>query len=454
MVITIIDALPLVVCLFWMLIHGVMAFRTRSYWHVMVLLATSVLYLFSDCCYYVPTASYSLLTSASNLSQFTGPCIIPLVMLYIHNLRTGKEDRTVMLTWIFVPVILFTVAELLTTIAGREDIETFIEALYTGRKGPIMNWNEFEVRMYYYFAVIVFRVVLVTEVITLVSTFFRHRRVDGYKWQHVRDFFFHGGKISVVELQYFNMLPIFILVAAKLFLFRDFLVEHIWLTMGLAVLMALLLCPFCYVTLFGAKKMITARELWHCFLYNYGPDNKGQVLEEIVACLAEDSDAQTLVHMQNMIGLDLEDESVVPSIPQAAFMADHSLARGIFSVAPKSSEEEGLMARFEKLMTEERAFLQPGLTLVDVADHLDTNKSYISRLVNNTYKLPFPDMINTLRIDYAEEYIVNHRDATQAEIAIACGFPSASSLNIAFKKVTGMTPRIWLATYDYYHPQK
>ena len=52
-------------------------------------------------------------------------------------------------------------------------------------------------------------------------------------------------------------------------------------------------------------------------------------------------------------------------------------------------------------------------------------------------------------MDYAEQYIVAHRDAKQAEIATACGFISASSFNNTFKKVTGMTPKIWLATFDH-----
>ena len=88
------------------------------------------------------------------------------------------------------------------------------------------------------------------------------------------------------------------------------------------------------------------------------------------------------------------------------------------------------------------------MTLVDVAEKLHTNKTYVSRLVNNTYEMPFPDLINTLRVDYAEQYISAHRDARQNEIAQACGFSSASSFNNIFKKVTGMTPKIWLATSE------
>ena len=452
MIHTIIDVLPLAACLFWMLLHAVLAYRTNTFLHSMALMGMCILYLFSDCCYYDPSASYALLTTASNLSQFSAPCVIPLVMLYIHSLRTGKKDRTIQLTWVFVPVILLTVAELTTTLAGRDNMEVFIEALYTGRMGSISNWSSFPIRMYYYFAVIVFRVVLVVEVLAMLLTFLRHWRIDGYAWKHVKDFFFHKGRINVVELQYFNLIPAFVLVSAKLFLFRDFLVAHLWVTSILSILMTLFISPFCFATLFGAKKTITFREMWYGFIYNYRPENKSQVIEEIVAGVAEDSNSQTLMHIQDIVGLDLEREAAATT--PVAFMTDHALVREIFSAVPKTPEEESLMARFEKLMTVERVFLQPGLTLIDVADRLETNKSYVSKLVNNTYKLAFPDMINTLRIDYAEEYIVSHRDATQAEIAVACGFPSASSLNSAFKKVTGMTPRIWLASYDLYHPQQ
>ena len=126
-------------------------------------------------------------------------------------------------------------------------------------------------------------------------------------------------------------------------------------------------------------------------------------------------------------------------------------ARHLYEKMMENRDDESLVGRFERLMTQERLFLQPGLTLMDVAEKLNTNKTYISKLVNQTYNIPFPDLVNTLRIDYAEEYLISHRDATQMDIARACGFPSASSLNNTFKKVTGMTPRIWLATYDQHH---
>jgi AraC-like DNA-binding protein len=97
------------------------------------------------------------------------------------------------------------------------------------------------------------------------------------------------------------------------------------------------------------------------------------------------------------------------------------------------------------MMIDEQAFLHPSLTLSDVAERLHSNKTYVSKMVNHTYNMGFPEVLNILRIDYAEQYIISHRDATQEEIAKACGFLSASSLNSTFKRITGYTPKVWAA---------
>lgn len=108
--------------------------------------------------------------------------------------------------------------------------------------------------------------------------------------------------------------------------------------------------------------------------------------------------------------------------------------------------EDSLRAKFENFLINQEAFLRPGLTMGDVAKELKTNRTYVSQLVNKTYSMTFPEFLNSLRIDYAEQYILHNRNASQQEVARACGFPSASSFNVTFKKITGVTPRIWLAT--------
>ena len=110
------------------------------------------------------------------------------------------------------------------------------------------------------------------------------------------------------------------------------------------------------------------------------------------------------------------------------------------------ADEDTLRIKFEDLIVSEQLFLKQGVRLADIATMLDTNRTYVSRLVNNTYNMSFSDYINTLRIDYAEQYLLHHRDAKQSDIATACGFPNASAFNNVFKKITGVTPKIWLAT--------
>ncbi|MBR4842815.1 MAG: helix-turn-helix transcriptional regulator [Bacteroidaceae bacterium] len=107
------------------------------------------------------------------------------------------------------------------------------------------------------------------------------------------------------------------------------------------------------------------------------------------------------------------------------------------------SDEDPLRVKFEALMKDEQIFLRHGLKITDVAAMLKTNRTYISKLVNNTYHMSFSDFINTLRIDYAEQYLIHNRSARQNEIAKTCGFPNASSFNSVFRKITGMTPRAW-----------
>ena len=114
------------------------------------------------------------------------------------------------------------------------------------------------------------------------------------------------------------------------------------------------------------------------------------------------------------------------------------------TVAPRPPDP-GLEARFAKLMFEERLYLQPGLTLETLPTRLHTNRTYVSRLVNGSYGQRFPDFLCSMRIAAAEEYILAHPGARQAEIAAACGFPNAPAFNAAFKKLTGQTPRIWAA---------
>jgi len=105
-----------------------------------------------------------------------------------------------------------------------------------------------------------------------------------------------------------------------------------------------------------------------------------------------------------------------------------------------------LNADFERLFFERRAYLEPHLTLAEMARRLHSNKTYVSRLVNEVYGMSFTDLTNGSRIQYAREYIAAHPDTPLYEVATACGFCYDTFFYQVFKQYTGITPATFLAS--------
>ena len=432
--------LPLAFCLFWMYIHTVMAPRTSTFVAIMCLLAAVSLFLLSDCLYYDQNSSPKILPLACNLSQLSAPSVIPLLIIYIERFRTGADVRTKQLLWIIAPVILFTVAEMLTLLAGRPTIVSFLNKISTEGVTIMKNTQDPELRLYFYSAVIGYRIVISAEFLLLFNFFIRSARREGFKLSHIRDFF-RGEKADTMELQFANLAPIVVLFFLKLFFFRYFLNNHHLFSILLSAALAMILCPFCYVALFGARKRLSIRDMQNGNRFNFSSKDKNVILEEMLTDMLEEADKGTLTRIQAKYGVEL-------NVPMEQEEKKPSYVERLLSGATRPVDEDSLMGRFEHLMKDEKIFLQSGLTLEEVADHLNSNKTYVSKMVNSTYNISFPELVNTLRIDYAEDYIANHREARQEDIAKACGFPSASSFNNTFKRITGMPPRIWLATHE------
>ena len=448
MILTYIIYLPMMFGLFWMLIHTLLASKTVTFSSILLVFAAWTVYAFSDCVYNDFMIGTPLLTAASNASQLSGPCIIPAVLMYMQKLRTKKPVKAQQALIIVFPVTLFTVALLLTYLAGPAELETFIERLYSEGNSVLKDYpHRSLIRLYFIFAVIAYRVVLLSEILLLLSRILRDNQEYHFSIRKLTRFLFGKGKITVVELQYFNLILIFSLAIAKIFLFRDMLEAHRWISPSLAVILTLFISAFAFVALFSAKKEVSRHELFHGWQYNYSPDTQQQHIENSVNNFLMENGEQGVQVLRDFLG----EIKVEAKASQEEDDDELTLAERIFSDKNRTWAPNSLMGRFERMMMEDKAFLHSGLTLLDVAENLGTNKTYASRMINNTYKMSFPDLINTLRIDYAEEYIVTHRNAKQTDIATACGFTSAAALNSAFRKVTGLTPRIWLASYDQRH---
>ena len=99
--------------------------------------------------------------------------------------------------------------------------------------------------------------------------------------------------------------------------------------------------------------------------------------------------------------------------------------------------------KLSELISNERLFENPRLTLLDVANALDTTTKNVSKVVNEGFEMNFNDFVNFHRIEEVKNRIKNgeHRKSTLLGIALDCGFNSKATFNRAFKKSTGVSPK-------------
>ena len=91
-------------------------------------------------------------------------------------------------------------------------------------------------------------------------------------------------------------------------------------------------------------------------------------------------------------------------------------------------------------MTEREFYRKTDLRITDVSSELNTNRSYISNIVNLDFGTTFSELINSYRVVYAKKLLQENSLYVLDYIAEESGFASVNSLLRAFKKATGLTP--------------
>lgn len=437
--------MPVVACAFWILIHLLEGFRIRSFANVVTLLIFTALFLFSDSCYTDVRTNWSIITTTGLIAQFATPCIIPILGSYLKRLRNDPGPHPLQLLWIIAPTALLTSGLLLYFLSGDTAIQQFNADLEANGSAILKNYKGTTVMLYFISTAMVYRLVIVLELLIFIVTGIHDAIRDKSKFSHVIGFFFGGKRIHVKGLQLFNIVFLWIIISFKLVLFEKYINDHQWTMALAAALMSVGISAFSYTALFSAKPMVSLKELLNGWKYNYSPENKSEIIKEHLEEILEDADDSIVSHIQEITGGNPapEDQSEGETVEKTKTVTGH-----LFDAVDDNPDDDSLRGRFQHLMVDENLFLMPRLSLNDVAERLHSNKTYVSKMVNNTYNLGFPELINTLRVDYAEQYILNHRHARQDEIAAACGFLSASSFNNTFKKITGMTPKMWVANED------
>lgn len=117
-------------------------------------------------------------------------------------------------------------------------------------------------------------------------------------------------------------------------------------------------------------------------------------------------------------------------------------------VANDSEEKKNynprLVSLFTRLIEEEKIYLKSDLRLDEVAAMVQTNRCYISRLINEKYQCTFSEYINSCRIAYAQELMRQNPSMKQEVVAAESGFSHVSTFSRTFRQVIGIPPKEWL----------
>jgi AraC-like DNA-binding protein len=126
------------------------------------------------------------------------------------------------------------------------------------------------------------------------------------------------------------------------------------------------------------------------------------------------------------------------------FTATESFNEPVPARQEKLSEPEllGWKDQIEKLMVEDQLYLEPELTLSDIAQKLGTNISILSAVVNTAFGKNFNDYVNSFRVELVKSRLKDpaFQHYSLLGIGLECGFNSKSTFNRVFKKITGYAP--------------
>ena len=101
---------------------------------------------------------------------------------------------------------------------------------------------------------------------------------------------------------------------------------------------------------------------------------------------------------------------------------------------------------FEEYLRYSEAYINPNLSLKDVAGAIGISSKNLSKAINSVFGRNFFDIVNGYRVEKSKNLLLSKKEKglTLDTIAEQCGFNSRFTLNAAFKKAIGATTSDWL----------
>ena len=392
--------------------------RKNNTTQVVLTLAIEVFfYFFLDAQLVNPTSDPLWVVFACTMIPALSPFALAFLICYIWKLYYEKTLPWYMYLWFAAPIAICSVSIMLYLVVGNEDASNFQELYNRLRHFPEQYEYRNDIRLMYftqrYSFYLAYGIYATSTIIFALITMSR----TGFNGRTLRAFLFKKASLPPMHILMLAIIMLLIFIALRMIAGRFFLIDHPFFNILSSVLQA-----FCILQIAIASFCVDYVE---CTLRQvYFLDPKEDLDKEAIENTYSESEKE---EQEGLISTDddLEDED---SIDDDAFRL----------------VQERLEVGLHEMMIEKKAFLDSELHLVDVARQLGTNRNYLSRHINEKYRVNFNEYLNRMRIEYSKDYMLSHPELLLDTIAVECGFSTAQSFGRKFKAIEGVTPRSWL----------
>lgn len=110
---------------------------------------------------------------------------------------------------------------------------------------------------------------------------------------------------------------------------------------------------------------------------------------------------------------------------------------------PLSDSLLNILQEKEERWRSNAGYRKRGITIEQAAREMGTNRSYLSRYLNEVKHVTFYEWVAWMRIHEAQSMMINDSNMPIEQIANLVGFSSSSTFSSTFKKLVGISPNRW-----------
>lgn len=388
--------LPCLVSLFWTIFfisNGKKNSRSQRIWLIVVLLFVIVTGIAAF--YWFFDGDYGLFYKLDIVDGFVSLSIVPFILLYFTEI-TGDHNK-----WPFRQVLLLFLPALLIggstayfyLSVGDHQASVYMKEIMENSENahnPTITFFKAHRILLHYVYIPVFFLQILTACFYIIRILLSYRRR--------LDEFFSNVEGKSLDHHWAVLRGLFILLLLLALITQLGYLVYIEYTVGISVFNTLFAATIYYIC-------------YHVYRTNYTAESFAHDLA------ASDQEADQEVGKR-------------PEVASAGEDADHF-----------NKLRERISPGFNRLVNEEKIFLQKDIRLDEIARLLSLNRSYMSRFINEEYGCNFAEFINNKRIDYAKELIRLNPQLSQEQIAEQAGFAYTSTFSRVFKEYAGVTFR-------------